>query len=60
MIRRYVPDEEIPNILQSCHAATYRGHFGGHKTVVKVLQSGYCWPSIFKDAYKFVKCCDMC
>ena len=53
-----VVDEEISNILQSRHAAAYGGHFGGHRTAAKVLQSAYYWPSIFKDDYNFVKCCD--
>ena len=26
----------------------------------KVLHSGYYWPSIFKDAAKYVKGCDSC
>ena len=60
VIRRCVPDKEISDILQACHATAYGGHFRGHMTVAKVLQSGYYWPFIFKDAYKFVKCCDMC
>ncbi|KAH9697752.1 hypothetical protein KPL71_023740 [Citrus sinensis] len=65
------PDEQLLAIQQaqmlqhsgpheSCHVATYGGHFGGHKIAAKVLQSGYYWPTIFKDAYEFVKCCDMC
>ena len=60
MIRRCVLDEEIPHILHCCHVAAYRGHFGGYRTVAKVLQSGYYWPTIFKDAYEFAKCCDRC
>ncbi|KAH9716153.1 hypothetical protein KPL71_021359 [Citrus sinensis] len=56
----YLVKGEIPHILESCHAAAYRGHFSGHRTAAKVLQSGYYWPTIFKDAYEFVKCCDMC
>ena len=58
VIRIYVPDKEIPHILHSCYAAAYGRHFGGHGTAAKVLQSSYYWPSIFKDAYEFVKCCD--
>ncbi|KAH9697093.1 hypothetical protein KPL71_023468 [Citrus sinensis] len=58
VIRRCVAAEEIPHILKSCHAAAYGGHFGGHRTAAKVMQSGYYWPTIFKDAYEFVKCCD--
>ncbi|KAH9770018.1 hypothetical protein KPL71_012225 [Citrus sinensis] len=60
VIRRCVAAEEIPHILESCHAAAYGGHFGGHRTTVKVMQSGYYWPSIFKDAYESVKSCDRC
>ena len=60
VIRKCVSEEEISHILQSCHAATYEGHFGGHRTTAKVMQSGYYWPSIFKNAYEFTKCCDMC
>ncbi|KAH9750406.1 hypothetical protein KPL71_013870 [Citrus sinensis] len=60
VIRRCVAAEEIPQILESCHAAAYEGHFGGHRTAAKVMQSGYYWPTIFKDAYEFVKYCDRC
>ena len=34
--------------------------FGGHKTATKILQLGCYWPSIFRDACEFVKCCDKC
>ena len=60
MIRKCVPNEEIPHILHLCHATVYEGHFIGHKTVAKILQSSYLWPSNFKDTYEFVKCCDRC
>ena len=60
MIRRCVSDEEIPHIPHSCHAAAYGEHFGGRRIVAKVLQSGYYWPTIFKDAYEFAKYYDMC
>ncbi|XP_024033498.1 uncharacterized protein LOC112095624 [Citrus clementina] len=60
VIRRCASEEEIPYILESCHVAAYGGHFGGHRTAAKILQSGYYWPSIFKDAYEFAKCCDRC
>ncbi|KAH9671394.1 hypothetical protein KPL70_017357 [Citrus sinensis] len=60
VIRRCVAADEIPQILESCHAAAYRGHFGGHRTAAKIMQSGYFWPTIFKDAYDFVKGCDRC
>ncbi|KAH9727219.1 hypothetical protein KPL70_008579 [Citrus sinensis] len=60
IIRRFVVEGEIPHILESCHAAAYGGHFSGHRIAAKVLQSGYYWPTIFKDTYEFIKYCDRC
>ena len=60
VIRKYILDEEISNIMQSYHVAAYGGHFSRHKTEVKVLQSSYYRSVIFKDAYEFVKYCDRC
>ena len=43
MIRRCISEEEIGAILQHCHSLECGGHFGGHKTMAKVLQSKfYC------------------
>ena len=38
VIRRCVPEEEMENILSHCHTLACGGHFGGNRTVVKVLQ----------------------
>ena len=32
----------------------------GDRTAHKVLQSGFYWPTLFKDARKFVLSCDEC
>ncbi|KAH9751024.1 hypothetical protein KPL71_014117 [Citrus sinensis] len=53
VIRRCVSEEEIPHILQSCHAAAYRGHFGGQRIAAKVLQSGP-FPTSFGNLYILV------
>ncbi|XP_061354673.1 uncharacterized protein LOC133299250 [Gastrolobium bilobum] len=47
MIRRCVPEEEHPQILQHYHSSPYGGHLGGIRTASKVLQSGFFWPSLF-------------
>lgn len=60
IIRRCVHQDDFEKILRSCHDSEYGGHFGGTKTVFKVLQSGYYWPTLFKDAYHYVKSCDKC
>ncbi|KAK9029833.1 hypothetical protein V6N11_031278 [Hibiscus sabdariffa] len=36
------------------------GHFGGNRTAAKILQSGFYWPTLFKDAHAFAKACDRC
>ena len=60
VIRRCVPEDEMHSILNHCHALPCGGHFGGQRTAAKVLQSGFYWPSLFKDAHQFVSTCDKC
>ncbi|KAL2466835.1 reverse transcriptase [Abeliophyllum distichum] len=60
IIRRCVPEGETMDILQLCHSSECAGHFGASKTIAKVLQSGFYWPTLFKDAYRVVKTCDRC
>ncbi|GKD01506.1 putative nucleotidyltransferase, ribonuclease H [Tanacetum coccineum] len=55
-----VPDHEHTDILAHCHSYACGGHFGAMKTRHKVLQSGFFWPTIFKDAQSFVKACTRC
>jgi hypothetical protein len=42
------------------HFSPYEGHHVRQRTVAKVLQSGFYWPSLFKDCAEFVKVCDKC
>ena len=60
MIRRCVPEEEIESISAYCHELACGGHFRGNRTTAKVLQSGFYWPTLFKDAHHFVSTCDKC
>ena len=60
VIRRCVPENEMHSILDHCHTLPCGGHFGGQRTAAKVLQSGFYWPSLFKDAHQFVSTCDKC
>ncbi|XP_075096110.1 uncharacterized protein LOC107776393 [Nicotiana tabacum] len=60
LVRRCVPEEEMSVILHSCHASSYGGHHGGDRTTQKVLQLGFYWPKLFRDAHIFVKMCDKC
>ncbi|KAL4363997.1 hypothetical protein GQ457_04G020360 [Hibiscus cannabinus] len=60
VLRRCAPEEEQKDIMYHCHAAACGGHFGGNRTAAKILQSGFYWPTLFKDAHAFAKACDRC
>ncbi|KAI3469034.1 hypothetical protein Pfo_025697 [Paulownia fortunei] len=60
VIRRCILMEEINEILKHCHSSPCGGHFRPTRTVSKVLQSDFYWPSLFKDCYTFVQICDQC
>ena len=60
MIRRCVPEGEMNSILHHCHDKEIRGHFGSTRTAAKVLESGFYWPNLFKDAHRYVSMCDRC
>uniref|UniRef100_A0A1S4AWK7 Integrase zinc-binding domain-containing protein n=1 Tax=Nicotiana tabacum TaxID=4097 RepID=A0A1S4AWK7_TOBAC len=60
MIRRCIPEIDQASIFQACHASPYGGYFGGVKTTAKVLDSGFYWPALFKDAHFWVKSCAEC
>ena len=60
MIRRCVPNEEKEGILHHCHGLECGGHFSTDRTVAKMLQSGFFWPTMFKDTRQFIQRCDRC
>jgi hypothetical protein len=58
IIRRCVLVEDQLSILQHCHQFACGRHFGVKRTAFKVLQSGFHWPNVFKDAFLFCRSCD--
>ena len=60
VIRRCVPEDEIHSILAYCYDFTCGGHFGPKWTAKKILDSGFYWETLFKDAYEFCKGCAKC
>ncbi|KAA3465752.1 Transposon Ty3-I Gag-Pol polyprotein [Gossypium australe] len=53
IIRRRTLDDEIQSILHHYYETPYGGHFEGMQTAAKVLQSGFYWLTMFKDAHEF-------
>jgi hypothetical protein len=60
IIQRCVREDEVFNILKACHDEPCGGHFVDKRTTYKVLRLGYFWPTLFKDAKKYVRSCDNC
>ncbi|XP_038976409.1 uncharacterized protein LOC113461320 [Phoenix dactylifera] len=60
MIRRCVPQDEMEDILDHCHSLECGGHFSTSKTVAKVWQSGFYWPTMYQDTRQYVSMCDRC
>ena len=60
IIRRCVHEEEQQGIVNHYHENACGGHFASQKTAMKILQSGFYWPSIFKDAHAMCQTCDRC
>nr|GEV39872.1 reverse transcriptase domain-containing protein [Tanacetum cinerariifolium]GEX37318.1 reverse transcriptase domain-containing protein [Tanacetum cinerariifolium] len=60
VIRRCVYDQEVVEILTACHNGPTGGHHGANLTAKKVFDSGFYWPTIYRDAHDLVTRCDAC
>ncbi|GJR70191.1 reverse transcriptase domain-containing protein [Tanacetum coccineum] len=60
VIRRCVFGQEAIDILTVCHNGPTGGHYGANYTAKKVFDSGFYWPTIYRDAHDLVTRCDAC
>nr|GFB96448.1 reverse transcriptase domain-containing protein [Tanacetum cinerariifolium] len=60
IIRRCISGQEAVDILKACHSGPTGGHHGPIYTARKVFDSGFYWPTIYRDAQNLVKNCDVC
>ncbi|XP_016731783.1 uncharacterized protein [Gossypium hirsutum] len=51
IIKKCIARSEIDEIFYHCQSSPNGGHFGGSCTAMKILQVGFFWPTVFKDAY---------
>ncbi|GJU33883.1 reverse transcriptase domain-containing protein [Tanacetum coccineum] len=54
VIRRCVFGKEAHEILMACHNGPTGGHHSANYTARKVFDSGFFWPTIYKDAINLV------
>ncbi|GJY17802.1 reverse transcriptase domain-containing protein [Tanacetum coccineum] len=60
VIRRRVYGQEAVDILTTCHNRPTGGHHGANYTAKKVFESGFYWPTIYRDTHDLVTRCDAC
>ena len=60
IIRKCVPEEEQQGILSHFHESACGSHFASQKTAMKVLQSGFYLPSLFKESHQMCRVCNRC
>nr|GEW32093.1 reverse transcriptase domain-containing protein [Tanacetum cinerariifolium] len=56
---KFFKDEAI-DILNACHNGPTGGHHDPNYTAKKVFDSGFYWPTIYRDAHDLVKSCVAC
>eukprot|EP00253_Pinus_taeda_P010361 PITA_10361 len=60
ILRRCVQEEEVFDILLTCHDGPCGGHFAAKSTAFKILQAGYYWPTLHQDVRRYISQCDRC
>nr|GEV27965.1 hypothetical protein [Tanacetum cinerariifolium] len=55
-----VHGQKAIDILKACHYEPTGGHHGPNYTAKKVFDSGFYWPTIYRDAHDLVKNYDVC
>nr|GEX38415.1 reverse transcriptase domain-containing protein [Tanacetum cinerariifolium] len=60
VIWRCVHGKEALDILEACHNGPIGRHDGANLIAKKIFDSGFFWPTIYKDVHEFVKNCDSC
>ena len=58
MLWKVPSKEDIHRILHSYHNDICGGHFAYELTCRKILQAGFVWPSLQRDAHFWCKTCD--
>nr|GEU64691.1 reverse transcriptase domain-containing protein [Tanacetum cinerariifolium] len=60
MIRRCISRAETRTILDQCHHGPTGVHYGPNVTAKKVLDLGFYWLTIIKEAHTLVRLCEAC
>ena len=57
---RCLVNEKVNYVMREVHEGICRNHSGSRSLEHKLVQAGYYWPTMQKDAEAYVKACDKC
>ena len=57
---RCLNHEEADHVMREIHEGICGNHLRARSLVHKLIQAGYYWPIMLKDAQAYVKTCDKC
>eukprot|EP00253_Pinus_taeda_P022447 PITA_22447 len=60
ILKHCVREEEVFDILLTCHDGPCGGHFAAKRTAFKILQASYYWPTLHQDVRRYISQCDQC
>ncbi|GJY86364.1 reverse transcriptase domain-containing protein [Tanacetum coccineum] len=60
IIQRCVFGKEMLEILKHYHTGPTGGHYGADITARKIFESRFYWPTIFRDASRYIRDCNAC
>jgi hypothetical protein len=60
IFQRCIPDNEVSSVIKFYHSKACGDHFSSKKMTAKILQSGFYWPTMFKDSHAFCKTYENC
>lgn len=60
VILNCVEPPKAEELMKEFHEGLCGGHHVASTTTHKTMRSGYYWPSIFKDVYKYIRSCQPC
>ena len=56
---RCLEAHELEKVLKYLHDGPAGGHFAGNTIAHKVMQAGFYWPTLFKDAHAYTRKCSV-
>ena len=60
ILLQFLSEDEVSNVLHSCHSGLYGGHFSADVTARRIFRCGYYQPTLFQDVHAFVRHCHEC